>query len=101
MDMQTLPLGGVAIVGGWDGKQEMRSAKALVFDDSTKGMHWEDLPDLPAPVVNAAVVALSDGSVVVAGADGHLGCSLRTNLRHHSPYGHGVRRWAPWVRGSA
>ena len=46
-----------ALVGGWTGKQELTTAKLLVFDDSKKGMHWEPLPSLPAPVVNPAVCA--------------------------------------------
>lgn len=56
-----------AVVGGWDGKRELASAKLLIFDDSTKGMHWEALPDLPAPVVNPALSGDSEGRLLVCG----------------------------------
>ena len=56
-----------ALVGGWDGKKELASAKLLVFDDSKKGMHWEALPPLAAPVVNPAVCSDGAGRLVVAG----------------------------------
>eukprot|EP01052_Picozoa_sp_SAG31_P045556 SAG31_NODE_8367_length_1464_cov_6.503297_1_plen_126_part_00 len=60
---------GIALVGGWDGKSELASAKLGLFDDSAKGMHWVDLPELPGglPLVNAAVVGMADGSLIVAG----------------------------------
>ena len=57
-----------ALVGGWDGKTELSSVKLLIFDDSKKGMRWQPLEDMPAPVVNPAVCADSSGSrLLVAG----------------------------------
>jgi hypothetical protein len=56
-----------ALVGGWNGKAELASAKLLVFDDSRKGMRWVPLPDLPAPVVNPAACSDGAGRLIVAG----------------------------------
>jgi hypothetical protein len=56
-----------ALVGGWDGKRELASAKLLIFDDSAKGMRWEPLPELPAPVVNPALSADAEGRLLVCG----------------------------------
>ena len=66
-----------ALVGGWDGKHELASAKLLVFDDSRKGMQWLQIPELPAPIVNPAVCADSHGRLVVAGAYASRQCVPR------------------------
>ncbi len=82
-----------ALVGGWDGKRELASAKLLIFDDSAKGMRWEALPDLPAPVVNPALVATAEGRLLVCGGK-RGGEPLREVLAFSTSTG----RWEPFAQ---
>ena len=80
-----------ALVGGWDGKRELASAKLLTFDGSAKGMRWEALPELPAPVVNPALTADAEGRLLVCGGK-RGGNPLRDVLAFAASTG----RWEPF-----
>ena len=64
-----------ALVGGWDGKHELASAKLLVFDDSRKGMQWLQIPELPAPTAGTVKVVVDADMPSPVKADSDEDCS--------------------------